>query len=260
MNILNIAGYKFLPLADLADLQSRWLSHCESLELKGTILLSAEGVNITLAGTRENIDAFRTELRQDERFDDMTFRESFSTFQPFEHIKVKIKPEIITMRQPDLAVDKRAPSISPQEFKQWLDEKRDITVLDTRNDYEVRFGTFAGAINLHINDFNEFPHAASEKTPREKPVVMFCTGGIRCEKAALQLLNDGYSEVYQLDGGILNYFAEVGGDHYHGECFVFDQRVSVDPDLQVTGTQQCVICEGPIKATSDSCVTCRRAM
>jgi UPF0176 protein len=141
----------------------------------------------------------------------------------------------------------RAPAIAPNILKQWLDEKRDITLLDTRNDYEVRFGTFKKATHLAINDFSDFPKAATALTA-DKPVVMFCTGGIRCEKAALELLHAGFPEVYQLEGGILNYFQETDGAHYEGECFVFDERVALDTNLQVTGTLQCVVCEGPQQA------------
>ncbi|SRR5579883_243596 len=247
MQILNIAGYQFIALTALPDLQARLLAHCESQQLKGTILLSPEGMNVSLAGPPENIERFKLFLKEDPRFASMTFRESFSAEVPFDCLKVKIKNEIITMREPTVAAEKNsAPKISPLEFKKWLDENRDITVLDTRNDYEVRFGTFKNAVNLAINDFSEFPKE-TKKISREKPIVMFCTGGIRCEKAALYLLQNGFEEVYQLQGGILNYFSETGGAHFDGECFVFDQRVSLDVNLRETGTRQCVKCEGPVK-------------
>lgn len=256
MQILNIAGYKFITLNDLPELLERFQSECQRLELKGTILLSPEGMNVTLAGPIESINEFKEFLRSDARFADYTFRESFSEDQPFDRMKVKIKNEIITMRRPEVRPDlKTAPDISPQDFKKWLDENRDITVLDTRNEYEVRFGTFKNAVNLHIDDFSEFPEAAEKNVTRDKPIVMFCTGGIRCEKAALHMLNAGYSEVYQLHGGILNYFKEVGGAHYDGECFVFDQRVAVDANLETTGTLQCTRCEGPMQVNAD-CPQC----
>jgi len=247
MTILNIAGYKFIALDNLADLQANLLAICRELNIKGTILLSAEGININLAGLPENIDSFIAYLRADARFLDIPFHRSNSSFQPFNFLKVKIKKEIITMKlssiNPALTP---APSISPQEFKQWLDEGRDITILDTRNDYEVRFGTFHNAINPNIENFTEFAETYKNLDPN-KPVVMFCTGGIRCEKAAIQLQQEGFKEVYQLHRGILNYFKEVGNAHYDGECFVFDQRVSLDANLEVTHTQQCKICQGPIK-------------
>lgn len=232
MQILNIAGYKFITLTELSELRVRLLEMCLALNTKGTILLSQEGINISLAGTFENISSFKAYLKEDARFADVTFRESYSEAEPFKRMKVKIKKEIITMRCPDIRPELgRAPSIAPEEFKLWLDENRDITILDTRNDYEVECGTFRGAINLKIDDFCEFPRSI-ETITCEKPIVMFCTGGIRCEKAALQLLKTGCKEVYQLEGGILNYFKTVGGDHYEGDCFVFDQRVALNPKLQ----------------------------
>ncbi len=245
-HILNIAGYKFITLTALAALRSHLLATVTDLQLKGTVLLGEEGINLNLAGTREAIEAFKTILLRDIRFAEMTFRQSFSASQPFKHMRVKIKKEIITLKQPDIKPEfEAAPSITPAEFKQWLDEERDITVLDTRNDYEVQFGTFKKAVNLQIEDFSQFPEAA-QQVPKDKPIVMFCTGGIRCEKAAWVMLNAGYQKVFQLQGGILNYFAEVGGEHFQDECFVFDQRIAVNHQLQASGTIQCHVCQGPI--------------
>jgi UPF0176 protein len=236
MKILNIAGYKFITLTALSELQTSFLEKCRALSLKGTILLSAEGINITLSGEFSQITAFKDSLLQDERFADITFRESLSETVSFKRLKIKLKNEIITLRRPEVRPEnERAPSISPEEFKQWLDENRDITILDTRNDYEVKLGTFDNAINLHIGDFSEFPKAA-EAINRDKPVVMFCTGGIRCEKAGIHLLNAGFPNVYQLEGGILNYFTRVGSAHYHGDCFVFDERVALNPKLEASNT------------------------
>lgn len=245
--ILNIAGYKFISLTDLSALRVQLLMQAVELELKGTILLSQEGINLSLAGAIENSNKFIAKLHADARFADITFRQSYSAIQPFKYMKVKLKKEIITLKQHDIQPEQEiAPAITPTEFKQWLDEHRDITVLDTRNDYEVRFGTFKKAVNLHINDFSEFPTAMAQ-VPKDKPVVMFCTGGIRCEKAAWVMLKAGYQNVFQLHGGILNYFAEVGGEHYQDDCFVFDQRVALDNKLQETGTVQCRVCHGPVK-------------
>ena len=230
MQIQNIAGYKFIALDDLAQLREQLLA--ASVSLKGTILLSHEGININLAGTRENVAAFTTFLQNDNRFADIRFHETYSASLPFKYLKVKLKPEIITLRQPALnSLDARAPSISPAEFKQWLDEKRDITVLDVRNEYEIAYGTFVSAKHLSLSDFNEFPKVANTIN-KNKPIVMFCTGGIRCEKAALVMQEQGYENVYQLDGGILGYFAQVGGAHYDGKCFVFDERIAVNTNLQ----------------------------
>jgi UPF0176 protein len=259
MQILNIAGYKFVPLSALESLRNDLLEQCARLLLKGTVLLSREGINLSLAGTEENVRKLQLTLHQDERFKDMRFHETYSAEQPFKTLKIRLKKEIITLNQPSIdAVSERAPSISPQDFKQWLDEKRDITILDTRNDYEVRFGTFTGAVNLQLNNFGEFP-AAAESVDRDKPVVMFCTGGIRCEKAALQMLEKGFKNVFQLDGGILGYFRQVGGAHFDGECFVFDGRIAVDSGLNDTDTVQCQKCQGPAcKATV--CESCSQSI
>ncbi len=232
MQILNIAGYKFITLDNLSELRISLLNQCDELMLKGTILLSPEGINITLAGKLADIIAFKAYLTAHASFSDMTFRESDSATQPFKRLKVKLKKEIITLRRPEICPEtQRVPAISPQQFKQWLDQGRELTILDTRNDYEVELGTFVGATTLNIQDFCEFPQAV-ENLPADKPVVMFCTGGVRCEKAGVHLLNKGFSEVYQLNGGILNYFAMEGGAHYEGACFVFDERIALDPNLQ----------------------------
>jgi UPF0176 protein len=234
MRIENIAGYKFIPLDELPTLRTNLLNVCQSLALKGTLLLSNEGINIFLAGTVNNISAFKSHLHTDTRFADITFRVSYSDTIPFKRLKIKLKKEIITLRQSHIdATKQRAPSLSPETFKQWLDEQRDITILDTRNEYETQLGTFQQALDLHLNDFCEFPNA-KDQIPSDKPIVMFCTGGIRCEKASLLLLSQGYKEVYQLDGGILNYFEKVGSAHYTGSCFVFDDRVSLDANLNVS--------------------------
>lgn len=249
MSTINLAGYKFIPLADLSELKITLHDKCASLALKGTILLSAEGINMNLAGSEEHTQLFKAFLQDDKRFADILFHETASSFQPFKQLKVKIKKEIITMRSTEVHPEHGcAPSVTPQEFKHWLDEKRDITVLDTRNDYEVSFGTFKNAINPKIDNFSDFTKV-TKTLDSSKPVVMFCTGGIRCEKAALHLQEHGF-EVYQLQRGILNYFKEVGGAHYEGECFVFDQRVAVNPDLEASGTQQCKLCQGPIWLSS----------
>ena len=270
MQILTIAGYKFTSLDERDQLRTDFFQICRTLALKGTILLSKEGINLNLAGNATNITSFKQYLKKDPRFTDMVFHELFSDNIPFQHLKIKLKQEIITLRQPEVdAVTHRAPHLSPTVFKQWLDEKRDITVLDTRNDYEVRFGTFKGAIHLQLTDFSKFPAAIhrslQNSSLKNKPIVMFCTGGIRCEKAALHLINQGFSDVYQLDGGILGYFATVGSTHYEGECFVFDERTSVDANLKETGTAQCRACHGPVSKEQQqlstymkgvSCPTC----
>jgi len=262
MKITNIAGYKFLPLQGLSSLRDELTSKCCEQELMGTILLSSEGININLAGKGDQISVFKNFLNQDIRFKDLSFHMTYSSFVPFQSLKVKIKKEIITLRCSEAVPSQNheAPRISPKELKHWLDEGREMTLLDTRNDYEVQFGTFNTAKQLSLKNFGELPTSRST-IEKNKPIVMFCTGGIRCEKAGLLLLEQGFSNVYQLDGGILGYFAAVGGAHYHGECFVFDERIALDTELVDTDTNQCYLCQGPIKNIDQSniakqCISC----
>jgi UPF0176 protein len=231
MQILNIAGYKFITLSELSLLQGFFQENCLAYSLKGTILLSQEGVNINLAGTYLAIEKFKALMQNDARFMSITFHETYSDAQPFQCLKIKIKKEIITLRHPESnPTTDRAPCIQPAVLKQWLDEGREMTLLDTRNDYEIQFGTFQGAVNLNLDHFCELPSSGMDHLDRHKPIVMFCTGGIRCEKAAIYMIKQGFSEVYQLDGGILGYFATNGAAHYSGKCFVFDERVAIGPD------------------------------
>jgi RluA family pseudouridine synthase len=165
---------------------------------------------------------------------------------------VRLKKEIIAFGVEAVRpADYTSPKIAPNELKRWLDEGRPVTLLDTRNDYEVRLGTFKGAIDPHIKTFRSFPEAVRKLPPalKEQPVVMFCTGGIRCEKAGPFMEMEGFKDIYQLDGGILKYFEECGGAHYDGDCFVFDQRVGVDPALHETGHAVCYACLAPLDST-----------
>ncbi|MAZ78272.1 MAG: pseudouridine synthase, partial [Legionellaceae bacterium] len=220
----------------------------ESLEMRGTILLSQEGINIALSGSRESVDLFGKYLAEDERFADIQFKESLSEKKPFRRFRVRIKDEIIKLGVPQIKPEQHTvPHLSPEAFAQWMDEGRDITLLDTRNAYEVQIGTFDGALNLNIDTFTEFPEAVEAQIEdKEKPVVMFCTGGVRCEKAGPLLESQGFKEVYQLDGGILKYLEKCGGKHWHGECFVFDDRLAVDERLEESREGYCPDCVKPL--------------
>lgn len=248
MSIVNIAAYKFVPLTDLNSLRDDLKLHCLEWQLKGTILLSEEGINLMLAGNQNSITALQDYLANDNRFNNMQYKTSYSQEITFNRMLVKIKKEIISMGVAEIdPINNSAPRVSPDELKQWLDEQRDIVLLDTRNDYEIRLGTFNNAIDFNIQHFRNFPQAAAQsQLPKDKTIVTFCTGGIRCEKAALLLQQYGHEKVYQLDGGILNYLAAHGSAHYHGECFVFDRRVGVNGELAETGTVQCFACLMPV--------------
>jgi UPF0176 protein len=244
-SVLNISTYKFVPLPDANALREVLLARAQALHLKGTILLAEEGINMFLAGTADDVRGFVSQLQTDPRFADIAPKESWSDSQPFKKMLVKVKGEIIRMNHPTIKpADGRAPSVAPATVKRWLDQGHDdngrpVVTLDTRNDFEVDEGTFDGAIDWRITKFTEFPDAfrAHLDELKDKTVVSFCTGGIRCEKAAILMREEGLEHVYQLEGGILKYFEETDGSHYRGGCFVFDERRALGADLQATGLQ-----------------------
>ena len=242
---LNISAYKFVPLDDTLALRETLLERALARQLKGTILLAEEGINLFLAGPAGDVRGFIEALHTDARFADISPKESWSDHQPFKKMLVKVKREIIRMDHPTIRpASGRAPSVAPATVKRWLDQGHDdagrpVVTLDTRNDFEVDEGTFEGAIDWRIRKFTEFPGAlrAGLDSLKDKTVVSFCTGGIRCEKAAILMQEEGLSHVYQLEGGILKYFEETDGSHYRGACFVFDERRALGAALQTVGIQ-----------------------
>ncbi len=247
--IANISTYKFAPLSDLSSLRQDLVERSRKADLKGTILLSLEGINLFVAGPRTAVDALVSYLRTIPGLEDLKPKFSNSKHQPFNRMLVRIKKEIIAFGIERIDPGKyTSPRITPQELKRWLDEGRPVTLLDTRNDYEIKLGTFANAVPAGINHFRDFPKAVAKlpEALRDQPIVTFCTGGIRCEKAAPFMEMKGFRNVYQLDGGILKYFEECGAAHYEGECFVFDQRVGVDPALKETDSRICYKCLAPL--------------
>ena len=267
-SITNIAAYHFAELTDLKSLRQRLLDLCKAWGLKGTILISTEGVNLFVAGGASEIDLLLAELRSIPGLESLTVKTSVSDHQPFSRMLVRIKKEIIAFGVEGINPARRtSPKLPAATLKQWLDEGRRITLLDTRNDYEIKLGTFRGALPAGIDHFRDFPQAV-ERLPeslKDEPVVMFCTGGIRCEKAGPYMEREGFRQIYQLDGGILKYFEECGGAHYDGECFVFDNRISVKHGL-ITGTySMCSGCRKPVSPKDKkskkyeegvSCVNC----
>lgn len=252
--IVNIAAYKFVTFDDTVAQRPRFQALCTDLGLKGTILLSPEGINLFLAGARSSIDQFLAFLRSDPRFADIEVKESLSEKQPFNRMLVRLKREIITMKHPLIKPELgRAPAVEAATLKRWLDQGHDdqgkpVVMLDTRNAFEVDVGTFDNTIDYRIEKFSEFPAIVEreKESLNDKTIVTFCTGGIRCEKAAIHMQNIGYNSVYQLEGGILKYFEQVGGAHYTGDCFVFDHRTALNPQLQETETRQCFACRAVV--------------
>jgi UPF0176 protein len=238
--VLNVSAYKFVPLPDAADLRAPLLAQAREAGLTGTILLAEEGINLFLAGEAAALRGFLDQLRADPRLADLRVKESWSEGQPFRRMLVKHKREIIRMNQPAIQpAQGRAPALPARTLARWLDQGHDdagrpLVLLDTRNGFEVDHGSFDGALDWRLHRFSDFPAALREHLHelQGRTVVSFCTGGIRCEKAAIVMQQAGLQDVWQLEGGILQYFEETGGAHFHGKCFVFDEREVVDAELK----------------------------
>lgn len=233
--ILNIAFYRFQEVSEPLEASSFFRVQCPLLGLKGTVLLSPEGINASLAGPQEQVREFQALLEGMPAWAGLAYKESYSETIPFSLMQIKVKKEIIPAADPEVVPHERtAPRLSASELKQWLDEKRPFQLLDTRNEYEIEYGTFKNATRLgmrHFRNFSDKLRKSAALNP-EEPLVMFCTGGIRCEKASVLAQKAGFQEVYQLDGGILKYFEECGDAHYEGKCFVFDERIALDSNLK----------------------------
>ncbi len=238
--ILNIAAYHFVAIDDPAEVATQVRTLAEAGDLRGTVLVAGEGINIFLAGAESAIRIFLDALRSDPRFDGIVVKESRSRAQPFARLKIKLKKEIIAFRRDGSSpLEGRAPAVAPENLARWIgqggdDAGRRLVLLDTRNREEIGYGTFNGALTLPIDNFTDLPEALTphRSALADAVVVSFCTGGIRCEKAALWMQAEGMDNVLQLEGGILNYFERVGGYGYDGRCFVFDERVALDHELK----------------------------
>lgn len=247
--ILNIAAYRFVPLDEPGAWVDALRARADEAGLKGTIIVATEGINLFVAGLVDEIEDFLSWLASDPRFVDrvghpafasLHAKRSWSERRPFGRLRVKHRPEIVTMRRPLIRPDaRRAPAVAPERLAEWLvrgsdDDGRPVVLLDTRNAFEVARGTFVDARHLDLARFEDFPDAVERLRGElvDRTVVTFCTGGIRCEKAALYMVDHGHDHVYQLDGGILEYFERVGAAHWQGDCFVFDDRVALNARLQ----------------------------
>jgi len=247
---LNVAFYKFVHFPNYTSFQSKILNFCVERNIKGTILLAEEGINVTAAGTKKNIYELLNFLKTDNRFSDITHKESYSEEIPFHRMRVKLKKEIVSLGRPNINLSNRSGiRVDPKNWNILLADP-DVVLVDARNDYEYQIGTFKNAISPKTTNFREFPAFIKEKlnTKKNKKIAIFCTGGIRCEKASSYMLSKGFENVYQLNGGILKYMDEIETDKslWEGECFVFDSRVSVDSELAEGNYEQCYACRRPL--------------
>ena len=244
------ALYKFVALENFEDLRQPLLDTMVANQVRGTLLLALEGINGTIAGPRAGIDAVLAWLKSDERLSDVSYKESYTDEAPFKRSKVKLKKEIVTMGVE--GIDPRhvvGTYVKPKDWNALISDP-EVFVVDTRNDYEVQIGTFKNAVDPNTKTFREFPAWTKENMDpsKHKKVAMFCTGGIRCEKSTAYMKEQGFEEVYHLEGGILKYLEEVPSSDtmWEGECFVFDDRVTVDHDLNAGKYDQCHACRMPI--------------
>ena len=248
---LNIAGYKFEQIDSLDTLIPEFQKKCDELELKGSVYLSPKGINFSISGTEENIGKYINFMESDSRFLNIPLKRTYSETQPFRRMKVRLKKEIISLGRDDINPrELTGEYVTPQELLNMYENCDDVVVLDTRNEYETRVGLFENAVDLQLDTFRDFPKAI-EQLPeeyKEKQIVMYCTGGIRCEKASAVMLKAGFTDVKQLEGGVLDYFKETGGKYWNGDCFVFDERVALDTDLNETEYIYCYICREPLSA------------
>ena len=249
LKISNITGYKFIPITDRKSLQGKIQKHSNKLGLKGTVLISEKGLNFSIAGEHKAIQDFVKFLRSDKRFSDIDIKTTYNDYQPFRKMLVRIKKEIISM-----GIDEIDPftftgeKITPKELQDKLNNNEDIVLLDTRNEYEVRLGTFEDAVDLNLDSFRDFPNKimSFDQKMKNKEIVMFCTGGVRCEKASALMLKNGFKNVKQIDGGVIKYFEDTGGSYWNGDCFVFDDRVALDKNLNETDYILCFRCREPL--------------
>jgi len=255
--IINLSGYRFTPMSDLSRMQLELKSSLSAIGVKGSVLLADEGINVTLAGTRQQADAAIASIHAYQCLKGLWLKESICAFVPHKRLKVRLRTEIIAFDGSDsvsLASSRPvAPAISPETLDTWLSENRTLTLLDTRNDYEIASGTFEQAMHLDIKHVRHFKDAvtsalAQGKLDKTHPMVTFCTGGIRCEKAAPWLLSEGFKEVYQIEGGVINYLQQSNATHWKGDCFVFDDRVELSTQLEPTGAGLCDYCQLAVPA------------
>lgn len=257
---INISGYRFTPIDNVEHTLNALRGMCADLAIKGSIYLAAEGINIGVSGNVLEIQTFCNRLNHDPRFNNIKFHELYSSYCPYRKMTVKIKAELVPIQDKTLKVGNyNHQYLPPIELKKWLDENRDFILLDMRNDFEFDLGTFDRATQLNLRRFRKLQtkSAQLDQLPKDKPIVTFCTGGIRCEKAAPFLEKYGFDQVYQLQGGIIEYLRQTKGAHWHGNCFVFDDRVTLNSQLVAEQFHLCTDCQRILDDTeAEFCQTC----
>jgi len=254
------AFYKFVTIDDPSALQERLREVAREKGLRGTILVAPEGINATVAGDDASIRGFLSWLRTDPRFADLASKESHADRVPFGRLKVRLKREIVTLRRPEADPSRRVGTyVKPEDWNALIGEP-DVVLIDTRNAYEVGIGTFEGAIDPGTRSFSEFPEFVKRSLDpaRHRRIAMFCTGGIRCEKASALMLAEGFPEVYHLEGGILRYLEAIPLHRslWRGECFVFDERVAVEHGVKPGTHVMCRACGAPLERAASHCSSC----
>jgi len=258
MEYINSTGYVFTKVPNPNDIKREIQSFTKGSDVKGTIIISSEGINVNLSGILVAVSKLESYIKEKLKFCDIDFKRTSSNIPSFRKFVVKIKPEIVTSKI-NVQIDKANSNshVSPENFQKELKKKKDLYLLDVRNNYEINLGTFKNANYLNIQSFTEFPEA-SKTLPKDREIVMFCTGGIRCEKAYKYLKSQNFDAVRQLQGGIINYLNKTNGEHWEGECFVFDDRITLDKNLDPTYQNLCPRCQKIINAFDRSnCQICK---
>ena len=256
--LVHTTAYQFLDFEENETLRRNLLETCEALRLTGNITLAPEGINLSLAGPKDAINQIERTLLRESPFQQLRFRHSQASEAPFSKLVIRFRASLLPIRV-NAPVSRRDPGeyLPPEQLCQWLDEGRSFRLLDVRNVYETRLGRFTAAETLPLHQFRDFREKARDLTLDARPVVTYCTGGIRCELVSAWLREQGHPEVRQLSGGILHYLERCGGRHWQGECFVFDDRLAVDAELRATYPKLCRTCQKPLaKAELDRCVDC----
>jgi len=254
----NISGYQFIVIDDIICVHKQAQAICAQTHLKGTVFISPEGINISLAGTDKDIEFVLDQFKTVCKFDYLHINKSYSESIPFKRLLVKRREELVPTKS-SLKQDRKIPYITSEELKHWLDNGTEFTLLDLRNRFEYELGTFKHAKHLNLNHFRELEDAKThlDKISKKKPIVTFCTGGIRCEKGAPFMQKNGFKNICQLKGGILDYLSKFKNQHWHGDCFVFDDRICVDSNLKPRYTRLCQNCQTSLEKNEEIfCLAC----